>query len=156
MAAMQQIGFYFTRDGQLLSNEGEMNVHSDDGLIFTLHFGEVVFGSTSSASADNSSAENKASSSRYLFITCDFDERYFSLPKKPTDDSFLKKIENEWTDLDRQNKEIKDAYDQAVSKIENGQNLREDLNRRFADWYYLIDSEGFDKIHLKRDDLVVN
>ena len=38
MLSLQSKGFYFTRDGQLVSNEGEVQVHTSDGVVYTLRF----------------------------------------------------------------------------------------------------------------------
>ncbi len=38
--------------------------------------------------------------------------------------------------------------------IEKGKKTSDDLNARFANWYYVISSGNFDKLHLKRSDLV--
>jgi len=45
----------------------------------------------------------------------------------------------------------KKAYDQ---KAKDGEKRVAELNRRFADWYYVISEDVFDKLKLKRDDLV--
>ena len=42
--SLQSKGFYMTRDGQLLSNQGDVRVYTDEGVVYTLRFGEVVFG----------------------------------------------------------------------------------------------------------------
>ncbi|MGM0486239.1 MAG: hypothetical protein ACQESR_05690 [Planctomycetota bacterium] len=39
-------------------------------------------------------------------------------------------------------------------KIENGKEKAEELNRRFADWYYVIPGESYDKLRLSRADLI--
>ena len=52
-------GFYFTSDGRLLSNQGEVLVHTDTGVFYALRFGELAPGATK---------EN-----RYLFISVGFD-----------------------------------------------------------------------------------
>jgi len=39
-------------------------------------------------------------------------------------------------------------------KIKDGQEKAEKLNRRFADWYYVIPGETFDKLRLSREDIV--
>jgi hypothetical protein len=42
--SLQSKGFYLTREG-LLSNQGDVRVYTDEGVIYTLRFGEVVVGS---------------------------------------------------------------------------------------------------------------
>ena len=44
VASLQSKGFYMTKDGQLLSNQGDVRVYTDEGVVYTLRFGEVVFG----------------------------------------------------------------------------------------------------------------
>jgi hypothetical protein len=44
VASLQSKGFYMTRDGQLLSNQGDVRVYTDEGVVYTLRFGEVIFG----------------------------------------------------------------------------------------------------------------
>jgi len=53
-------GFYFTAEGELLSNQGEVVVHTSAGIFYVLRFGEVATGTPDS---------------RYLFISVGFDPR---------------------------------------------------------------------------------
>lgn len=39
-------------------------------------------------------------------------------------------------------------------KIKDGQKKADDLNRRFAEWYYVVSGETFDKLRLSRADIV--
>jgi hypothetical protein len=157
MLSLQSKGYYFSRDGQLLSNEGELKARTKDGVIYTLRFGEIVYGTGEAVSAGTDSNEMAASGpgeNRYLFITTEFDPSEFKEPKKPKNTDFMTKPDSLWTDADRRNKELQDAYDQWQEKIEKGQKLSEDLNARFAKWYYVISADSFEKLHLKRKDLV--
>jgi hypothetical protein len=54
-------GFYLTPQGELLSNEGDVVVHTRSGIFYTLRFGEVASGS-------DAPQEN-----RYLFIMAAYD-----------------------------------------------------------------------------------
>ncbi len=47
-----------------------------------------------------------------------------------------------------------DAYQSNQQKIKEGEKKSEELNRRFALWYYVIPGESYDKLSLSRDDLV--
>ncbi|RPI29866.1 MAG: DUF4340 domain-containing protein [Acidobacteria bacterium] len=71
--SLRQKGFFVTPTGQLLSNEGELIVETDKGLIYTLRFGEVAPG-TPGAAADDKTAER-----RYLFITVSYNDDRASL-----------------------------------------------------------------------------
>ncbi len=157
LLSLQSKGYYFSTDGQLLSNEGEVQVRTEDGVIYTLRFGEVVYGSGTDVTAGSESEMDKDSGpgeNRYLFITTEFDRGAFKRPRKPSNNDFQGKEENEWTETDKRNKELQDAYEEWEQKIENGQNLSQELNERFAGWYYVISSDSFDKINVKRTDLV--
>ncbi|MFC1477532.1 DUF4340 domain-containing protein [candidate division KSB1 bacterium] len=152
---LQGKGFYFTNDGSLRSNEGEMQAQTDDGLTYTLRFGEIVYGSGLAVSAGTEEAGEEASGeNRYLFITTNFDRNYFQEPGKPADFAFRTKPDSTWTDTDKRNKEINDIYEQWQGKVDNGAALSKELNDRFAKWYYVISAESFDKLNLTRTDFL--
>lgn len=155
--SLQSKGFYFTRDGQLLSNEGEAQVRTKDGLTYTLRFGEIVYGTGFDVSAGSdtvSALKAGTGENRYLFITTDFNPKGFSEPPKARNTDFLGKADSLLTDADRKNKEIYDKHEKWQQDIEKGQQLSNDLNARFANWYYVISADSFEKINLKRKDIV--
>ncbi|MFQ5636531.1 MAG: DUF4340 domain-containing protein [bacterium] len=149
---------YYLHQGQLLSNEGELQTRTKDGVIYTLRFGEIVYGAGLEVTAgtnDNDTQESgDTGENRYLFITTSFDASDFPEPQKPKNTDFQSKADSLWTDADRTNKKIFDKHEAWKKKIEKGQKLSDDLNTRFSKWYYVISSESFDKIHLKRNDLI--
>ncbi len=156
--SLQSKGFYFAKDGQLLSNEGEVQVHTTDGVVYTLRFGEVVYGSglAVTAGVDDESGTKKdgASQNRYLFITTHFDKNTFPEPKKPKNTDFLKKPDSTWTEADKENKKLQEEHDKWQQKVDAGKRISDELNERFADWYYVISNDSFEKLKLKRKDLV--
>jgi hypothetical protein len=157
MLSLQSKGYFFTRDGSLLSNEGELQARTADGITYDLRFGEVAYGSGFEVSAgveNPEEAENKNAENRYLFITVDFDPAYFKEPQAPKNTDFLNKADSLWTDEDRRNKEVYDVHEEWKRKIENGQQLSEMLNNRFAGWYYVISEENYKKLRLTRSDLI--
>jgi len=122
MASLEGHGYYFTRDGRLVSNEGELQVHTKDGVLYILRFGEVAFGEGTALSAGDSVETRKpgqTGENRYLMISASLDPA------------------------------LKDA-----KAIEAAKKRVDDLNGRFAKWYYVISAQSFDSIHLKRKDLV--
>lgn len=155
--SLQSKGYYFTRDGQLLSNEGEMNVRTTDGVIYILRFGEVLYGSglevTAGLSETEEEGDGQGRANRYLFIAAGFEEGYFKKPPAPRNLEFQDKADSLWTDDDRENKERQDALEAWERNVKHGQDLAVELNQRFADWYYVISEDSFDKIHLDRDAL---
>jgi hypothetical protein len=157
MLSLQSKGYFFTRDGSLLSNEGELQAQTSDGLTYTLRFGEVAYGSGFEVSAgveNPDELENKNAENRFLFITVEFNSANFEEPRSPNNTDFLGKADSLWSDEDRRNKELHDAHEEWKMKIENGKNISEELNDRFAGWYYVISEDSFKKLRLTRSDLI--
>ncbi len=89
--SLQSKGFFVSRDGRLLSNEGEVSAGTSKGVLYVLRFGEVFYGDGLEVSAGaageggaGGAGEGEASGSpnRYLFVTAQFDETL--LPPEPT------------------------------------------------------------------------
>ena len=158
MRSMQSHGFYLSTDGRLLANKGELRIDTDQGVVYTLRFGEVLFGSGTALTA-GTSAEGGGSDlteSRYLFVTALFDADKFKEPTKPEDETFRTRPDSLWNEGDRENKKLYDKWSQWEQKVESGKELTARLNARFADWYYVISSESFEELHPGRDRLVVD
>ena len=129
IVSLRQKGFFVTPYGQLLSNEGEILVETANGLQYTLRFGEIAPGGSSTATTtpeekDATPSEPAATGERrYLFITVDYSKaraRQYSDGKPPD---------------------------------KNGQILERELRHRFADWYYIISGADFGKLRPSRRDL---
>ncbi|MDY0165266.1 MAG: DUF4340 domain-containing protein [Thermoguttaceae bacterium] len=67
------------------------------------------------------------------------------------DEGAEKDLQAERERIERENKRKQDEYDR---KIEDGKKKVQELNDRFADWYYVISDEVYKKIHLSRDEIV--
>lgn len=158
MVSLQSKGYYFTQDGQLVSNEGEIQARTEDGVIYTLRFGEIVYGAGDAVTAGTTQSGETPQGpgeNRYLFITTEFDTDMFREPNKPANIAFQSKADSLWSGADRTNARAHDTHEEWRKKVEAGRKTSADLNARFALWYYVISSESFDKIHLQRRDLVV-
>lgn len=147
--SLQSKGFYFSSDGQLLSNEGEMLIYTEDGIVYTLRFGEVVFGGVEAGET------GAATESRYIFITTHVDTVYLKEPLKPSNRDFETKPDSLFNSDDFKNKEMAQKWDKWKRDLDNARKLNSELNQRFADWYYVISSRSFDDLRLRRKDLVV-
>lgn len=152
MLSLQGHGFYFARDGRLVSNEGEVLARTADGVTYTLRFGEVAVGTDAVAAAGG--AEAPAGENRYLMISASFDPALFPEPAKPASRSFESKADSALTLEERRQKDIQTEHDRWKNRVAAGQKRADDLNARFAQWYYVISGESFDALHLKRADLV--
>ncbi len=156
--SLRSRGFYFTRDGDLLSNEGELLVDTSTGLSYTLRFGEVLYGtgeSVSAGSGEEQEGGEGTGENRYLFITAEYSSKLLPEPAKPSNTDFQKKSEAEWNDVDRRNKELFENHREWEEKAAKGKKLAEDLTNRFSDWYYVIPASAFDRIHIPRSEMVV-
>lgn len=156
LVSLQTKGFYLNRDGQLLSNEGELQVQSKEGITFVLRFGEILRGSgllITSGEGEEDAASSGAAASRYLFLTCDFDPKFFPEPKKPGGTSFEGKPDSLLTPEEKEQARVKGEHDRWQAQVDRSNNRAQELNRRFADWYYVITSDAFDRLHVSRADL---
>ncbi len=156
MLSLQDHGFYFARDGRLVSNEGELQARTADGVTYTLRFGEVVVGQglAVTAGAGGATPSDATGENRYLMITTSFDRALFPEPAKPSSRSFANKPDSALTLDERKQKDVDSAHARWLARVEAGQKRADDLNARFAKWYYVISSESFDNLRLKRADLV--
>ena len=128
-------GFFPTPDGGLLSNEGEVLVRTTEGVLYTLRFGEVVYGSGEAVAVGNETSDEEQSDTgenRYVFITAEFDQT--SLPEPQASDT--------------------DAHASWQRRMQEGQDKAERLAARFADWYYVIAADSYDRIHKPRDEFL--
>ena len=154
--SLQSKGFYFTRDGALVSNEGELSAETADGVRYTLRFGELVSGQGEEGSEGDSNTKGGPKENRYLFVTADFIPEMFPEPQSPANLDFKGKADSLLTDADRKNRELYNTHERWKEKMTKGKSTADDLNHRFADWYYIISSASFDKLRFKRSELVVN
>jgi len=155
LLSMQSMGYYFTREGRLVSNEGELQVRTTDGVTYTLRFGEVALGTGLAATAGGDGQEAGApGENRYLMITTSFDPALFPEPLRPANQDFASRPDSLWTEADYDNKNLQDAWDRWKRRVDAGSERSQELNRRFGPWYYVISSESFDKLRVKRTDLV--
>jgi hypothetical protein len=158
LLSLQSKGFYVSRAGQLLSNDGELGVFLKDGVEFLLRFGEVLYGSGSAVTAgtDDStvSTQRTGATNRYLFVTAQFDPALAKEPKRPSNDGWRTKPDSLMSAADKQNKTLGTAHDAWQRSTAMGRQLATDLNARFSNWYYVIPEESYEKVKVKRTDLM--
>lgn len=158
--SLQSRGYYLTQGGNLLSNEGEVRLETDEGIRYTLRFGEVVYGRAGDVSAGSEDEDAPApvssgpAENRYLFVTAEFLPERFPEPRRPANRDYQDKPSDELTDDDRENRDLARAWDRWEDDVTQGRELQETLTRRFADWYYVISQDSFENIRKTRDDLI--
>lgn len=148
LMSLQSRGYFVTRDGQLRSNEGEIQLRTKDGVRYTLRFGEIAQPDAASAS-DTSSGEN-----RYLFVTAEFLDSEYPEPPKVKDSSYAGKADSLLTDEERKNKQIAEVHFSWEQQVKRGRDIANELSKRFADWYYVISADSYNKMKLSRDALL--
>ena len=166
--SLQGKGFFVASDGRLLSNEGEVTVGTKAGVLYTLRFGEVFYGDglTVSAGTDEDAATDEgpapsagAAENRYLFVTASFDESLLpARPAAPEDVPEPPSDEAPADDAPSAAAADRDAYEQQLAVWEEqaaeGRARADELNRRFAAWYYVISGADFRNVRLGLDDLL--
>lgn len=158
--SLQGKGYYFTPDGQMMSNEGELLVYTSGGVFYTLRFGEVVHGSglaVTAGSEENVDAATTgaAAQNRYLFLSAQFESGAFPEPPQPPNTEFLKLADSLYTEADKTNKALYEAHTRWEREVQRGQETAQALNDRFAAWYFVISAESFEKLHRSRNELIV-
>jgi len=154
---MQSRGFYPTQTGQMLSNEGELVVRTEEAVVYTLRFGEIVYGSGNAiAIGDETSDDEDAGvgENRYVLITAEFDPDSLPEPPHPSNRDFENKSEPQWTDVDRENRQRSDLYASWERRAADGQARADDLSTRFASWYYVVSAGSYNRVHKAREDLL--
>ncbi|WP_169978565.1 DUF4340 domain-containing protein [Tautonia rosea] len=174
-------GFYPTQQGDLLSNEGSLTLANDEGIVTTLRFGEITLATgdeltagvgedqdasaeaeaePDDASTDAESSESGQTEGRYLIVSVAFDETYLASDDDDADasgtlpdDVFARAPD----DPVRQEAEAKLAADAQRKEEARQRRINEskekvaELNRQFANWYFVVPGDDFRKIALDRD-----
>ncbi len=113
LQTMQSRGFYPTQSGEMLSNEGELLVRTDEGVLYTLRFGEILFGSGNAIAIGDDTSDDEETGTgenRYVLITAEFDPDALPEPEQPGNRDFENKAEPQWTDAVRANKSAADLH----------------------------------------------
>lgn len=132
--ALQSKGFFVTPDGrQLFGNEGEVKAICDDGVVYTLYFGEITLDSglalTSGAADEPAEAkpegdEDKKDANRFMFVNVAYDAA-----------------------------RDKTADPAAAGAETEGSKRAKALKGRFDKWFYVISDANFKQIHKAKADL---
>jgi hypothetical protein len=160
----------------MVSSEGEMQVSCDDGVVYTLRFGDVLVGSGDEVSAgapDEDGKEKKdakdpkkdgkkdgGSENRYLMVSAAYDESLVGPPPaepKPYVADPAKKPEEQKADEEKSKKDKEDYETKKKDwekKKTDGKKRAEELTRRFAPWYYVISADAFKKLRVDHSALV--
>jgi hypothetical protein len=175
VGSLRSRGFYIS-EGMLISNEGELRVGTATGVMYTLRFGEIALGYDTDEEAGEDGVG--AGASRYLFVTARLDESLIPEPVIETlpDIDFASLIAEEDDEVDPEDPDAQTAEEKLEAQLEQtrkkieeenqrrvaehetklaeAQGTVDQLNDRFADWYYVISDSVYQKLRLRRSDLV--
>ena len=167
---MEQFGFHITKNTPdavpLYGEGGQVSVLLDEGVKYTLRFGNIVprnrmvAGENPKGSPKDKSTKIPAKD-RYLLITVDFDQEGIAPPDLedlpalpmegtsiPISESQIKEIKAARERIERENEWKKQEYE---AKVTAGKKRAEEINARFAGWYYVIPEDVYKKLHLSID-----
>lgn len=179
--SLRAFGFYMTQRGNLISNQGDVYVGTNEGVRYTLRFGDVTFatgealsaGDDESASADPSrkssssdrtkKGEKKpegAVESRYLMVTVDLDPSLIPKTERPPKPELPEDVFGRTPDdpkriaAEKAEKEaIAKEEKESREKLDAAKKRVQELSERFGPWYYVVPGEAYRSIMLKRQDL---
>ncbi|QDV35093.1 DUF4340 domain-containing protein [Tautonia plasticadhaerens] len=178
-------GFYPTQQGDLLSNEGSVAVSTDEGIVYTLRFGEITLAAGDELTAGvgedrDESAEGEAegeaepkgesaeqeddaeadqTEGRYLIVSVSFDPALIPEEDEGSDapempDDVFARAPDDPARVEAEAKlaeEAKRKDEERQRKITEGEEKVAELNRQFANWYYVVPGDDFRKVALGRD-----
>ncbi|QGJ70774.1 Hypothetical protein PBC10988_24720 [Planctomycetales bacterium 10988] len=166
MQSFQELGskgFYpVGEDGELLSKQGDIVVSMKDGVEYTLRFGEI-------AGQDDSASGAQGGVNRFLMASARFNPDLIAKPnyeKVPGEEEAADSEENDPEEkteeeasaedpekkrIEELNARLKQEYE---SELAEGRERAEELNERFARWYYIISDEVYEKIKLEETDVI--
>lgn len=144
-------GFYAARfpDGstKFVSSDGELLIDTKTGVRYTLRFGRSIGGVGQSATPGVNNL------GRFMFVSVSLNEELFPEPELeelPEGDENDSEVALEIERIQKANKRKTDARNDAIEAAEQ---RVEDLQYRFADWYYIVGEDVFKKLRLRRNDL---
>lgn len=165
-------GFHVVR-GQLLSEEGDVQVACSDGIAYILRFGGVTFARGEALTAGTGEADAPAEGtpeprpedaveSRYLFVDAQFDPALIPEPEahRPwaegelPDSVFARSASEAQAEAGRREVEAQRAREDYEKKLETGRKRAQELRDRFAAWYYVVPGDAYRKVVLDRDRLL--
>ena len=134
MQELQGHGYFLLLNGKLASNEGDLLVRTDKAVVYTLRFGEIVYGTGDAVTSGNAPADAATTQGdpdteqspapleaahRYLMITAHFDETLLDKP--------------EGTPLPQEDLDQRRTAQDAIQKILDAVNSYKDANEELPE-----------------------
>ncbi|MEM7229876.1 MAG: DUF4340 domain-containing protein [Planctomycetota bacterium] len=150
---LQSRGFFFTQEGRLLANEGEIAIGTNEGIRYVVRFGEVLYGSAEDVSRerDGDAAVAAGVANRFVMLTAEFDDSL--LPDRPEQPRIPEDLPEEVQ------QRILDGHEQQVQAWrETMQSARERavfMNSQFAPWFYVISAADDAQLQVGLEELLM-
>jgi hypothetical protein len=180
VVSLQSKGFILAPGQGLFSDQGDVIVTTDEGVVYTLRYGGPLFASGDELTAgtpdtvekkdepkkDAAKKSEGTQENRYLMVTVSFDPTIIPKPAKeapkPADPSVIPddpfapdpkdpKYLAEQKAAEEKAKRDEDDYQK---KLVDGQKRVKELTDRFGPWYYVSPVESFNKINLDSSVLI--
>ncbi|MGL6194291.1 MAG: DUF4340 domain-containing protein [Thermoguttaceae bacterium] len=165
-------GFYFlseqTNDDSkqenvnIYSSNGEVYIMMKNGVKYILRFGRLA-GLPGESQKNEQDGTTQVSVNRYLFILTEFDESIIAkpellpLPEVPAegaegvDEAAIADAKAKLEEVEKLNARLIDRYQE---ETEAGKQVSEALNKRFADWFYVVADDVFKKVRPGYDTII--
>jgi hypothetical protein len=172
VASLQSKGFFATRQG-LFSDQGDVIVTTEEGIVYTLRYGGPVFATGDELTAgapddvekkdepkkpatkkDEPKKAEGTQENRFLMVTVSFDPGIIPQPEKPApkavdpsvipDDPFAPDPKEQKAAEEKEKRDQEDYQ----KKLADGQKRVKELSDRFGPWYYVTPGESFRSINL--------
>jgi len=169
LGSLQSKGYYLGRNGKMYSNDGDLVVSNKKGVVYTLKFGQVVFGEGDAVTSGKEDSKPKqpkdaasgpqpqAQNNRYLMVTAQFDASLLKKPEKPRlEDKQLEQRKQAKEQIeaivkaitawqDKHDKKLPEALAQLTEKPAEGEPLLKELKKDpwEQDYQYKVDGDKF-------------
>jgi hypothetical protein len=171
-------GFFLDSSGNLFGNEGHMKVACSDGVIYYIFFGEVIYGTgeavtagtAKSSEAESGEDQGAGLENRYIFVQVRLDPELEKPPEAAVEEESVAgageagedtaeteaaaAAADEEDPASEEKSEADKAREEWQTKLDAARKRVDELNVRFAKWYYVISGDDFAKIKKTRADLV--
>jgi hypothetical protein len=155
VASLLGAGYYIV-NGQLLSNRGETIIRLRNGVEYALRFGEIINYDAGNIGEENS-ANPATEPGRYLFVTAHFNAglidppQYDPVPELAEGSEPTAAHDQACEAVAKGNEDKRNEYE---TRLAEGQQKVNDLNARFANWYYVVSDKVYQQVRLQRTDMV--
>jgi Domain of unknown function (DUF4340) len=166
---------FFPLSAGMLSSKGIVTVTTDEGIVYTLRFGEVLIAAGNELSAGTEPSKSakalekaagkpsdESSEGRYLFVTAAFDPDLLPPPPPPTEDDKFPDDPFSYGEGENKLLPVSSAARAKAEKLQKdrddaiaeGKKRAKELSDRFAAWYYVTPGDSYKTIVLDRPNLI--